>query len=236
MVLLHPLGVDHRFWAPVRGMLPDDFGPVVAPDLLGHGSAPLPPLGAGVEAFADAVEEAVAGYGSVHLVGVSLGGLVAQVIAARNPGLVERLVLADSVAVYPDAMQSMWRERARVVREQGVGTVLESMESMWFSAGFRAEFRDQVDVVRDQLLSTDPEGYARTCEALAVADTSSTVGSITAPVLLACGRDDAPPFRAALEWFEEHLLAGRVAWLSGGHATAYEHPREFAEVLTGFLA
>lgn len=235
VVLLHPLGVDHRFWAPIRAALPAGLGPVVAPDLLGHGTASLPAPGDGVEEYADAVEEMIAPRGPVHLVGVSLGGLIAQVLAARSPELVDRLVLADTVAVYPEEMRAMWRARAGDVRADGLAHVAEPMESLWFSAGFRAQSPDRVASVRALLLATDPEGYARTCEALAVADATAGVGSVTAPTLVVCGHDDAPPFRSATTWLEEHLPDARSAWLDGGHAATYEHPDEFARLLGDFL-
>lgn len=235
VVLLHPLGVDHRFWAPVRAVLPGVLGPVVALDLPGHGAAPLPAPGSGIEAYVDAVEQAVAPLGPVHLVGVSLGGLVAQVLAARSPGLVDRLVLADTVAVYPDEMRAMWLARAAHVRSHGLADVAEPMEALWFSAAFRAGSADRVATVRELLLATDPEGYARTCEALAHADATASVGAIAAATLVVCGLDDAPPFRAATTWLEEHLPDGRSAWLEGGHAASYEHPEELARLLVDFL-
>lgn len=235
LVLLHPLGVDHRFWNPVIEALPGELGDVVVPDLLGHGSAPLPPKGATVEDFADAVERDIAGHGRANLVGVSLGGLVAQVLAARRPDLVERLVLADSVAVYPEVMRAMWRDRAETVRREGLAAVVEPMEALWFSAAFRRDGSEAVAGVRRMLLAGDPEGYARTCEALAVADTTGRVAAIAAPLLVACGTDDAPPFRQATEWFAATLPAVTVAWLPGGHATAYEHPQPFADAVVGFL-
>ncbi len=89
--------------------------------------------------------------------------------------------------------------------------------------------------VRALLLAGDPEGYARTCEALAVADTSAAVPSIAAPTLVVCGEADAPPFRMALDWLARSLPDARTAWLSGAHATAYEHPDEFADLLVDFL-
>lgn len=236
LVLLHPLGVDHRFWDPVVGALPDGIGDVVVPDLLGHGSAPLPPEGATVEDYADAVEKDLAGRDRVHLVGVSLGGLVAQVLAARLPGRVDRLVVADSVAAYSDAMRSMWRERAALVRREGLESVVEPMEALWFSEAFRRDRAAAVAEVRRTLLAGDPEGYARTCEALAVADTRDLAGSIRAKVLVACGEDDALPFRVATEWFTSTMPGTTMTWLPGGHATAYENPREFADVVAGFLA
>ncbi|MET0419197.1 MAG: alpha/beta hydrolase [Actinoplanes sp.] len=219
LLLLHPLGVDHRFWDPVRQYLPDAI------------TRDLP--GAAVEDIADAVEESLAGYDRVDLAGVSLGGLVAQVLAARRPGLVRRLVIADTVAVYPDAMRTMWRERAAAVRQSGLEQIVEPTIGLWFS---EAAPPDAVSRVRALLLSGDVERYARTCEALAAADTTGLAGRIAAPTLVACGKHDAPPFQQATEWFAATLPNATVAWLPGGHATAYEHPEAFVDALTRFLA
>ncbi|WP_148575542.1 alpha/beta fold hydrolase [Nocardioides caldifontis] len=236
LLLLHPLGVDHRFWDPVRACLPDAMGDVVVPDLLGHGGAALPPEEPSVEAFADAVEKELDGAGQVDVVGVSLGGLVGQVLAARRPDLVRRLVVADAVAVYPAPMQQMWRERAATVRREGLAAVAEPMEQLWFTEPFRRDAADQVAAVREVLLAGDPEGYARTCEALATADTSEAARSIAAPVLVLCGEQDAPPFQQAVEWFTAALQDVRAEWLPGGHAAAYENPQPFADALARFLA
>jgi pimeloyl-ACP methyl ester carboxylesterase len=219
LVLLHPLGVDHRFWDPVRAFLPD----AITPDL----------DGASVAEIADGVEQSLAGFDRIDLAGVSLGGLVAQELAARRPGLVRRLVLADTVAVYPEAMRAMWRERAAAVRRDGLQPIVEPTLQLWFS---EAAPPDAVSRVRALLLSGDPERYARTCEALAAADTTGLAAKIEAPVLVACGRHDAPPFRAATDWFASTLPDATVAWLPGGHATAYEHPEAFVDALTAFLA
>ncbi|WP_433528426.1 alpha/beta fold hydrolase [Micromonospora sp. CA-263727] len=236
LVLLHPLGVDHRFWDRVVEALPDTVGTPIVPDLLGHGSAALPPPEATVEDFADAVERQLAGEERVDLVGVSLGGLVALTLAARRPHLVRRLVLADTVAVYPEAMQAMWRQRAEVVRREGLAAVVEPMESLWLTEAFRRDEAATATRVRRILLAGDPEGYARTCLALATADTTGLVASVEAPVLVACGVDDALPFRLAARWLGERLPAATVSWLPGRHATAYEHPQPFVDAVCGFLS
>ncbi|MBU2664063.1 alpha/beta hydrolase [Actinoplanes bogorensis] len=217
LVLLHPLGVDHHFWDPIRPY----FQPaVVTPDL----------DGSTVEEMADAV---LAGLSTpVDVTGVSLGGLVAQVIAARRPDLVRRLVLADTVAVYPEAMRTMWRERASLVRREGLTPILAPTEALWFPSAVPPPVRARL---RSLLSAGDPERYARACEALAVADTTATAAALTMPVLLACGQDDAPPFRQAVGWFGVTLPDATVAWLPGGHGTAFEHPDEFAEAVSAFL-
>ncbi len=216
LVLLHPLGVDHRFWDPVRPYFQPD---VITPDL----------RGGSIDEFAENVLAALAGRRPVDLVGVSLGGLVAQVLAARRPELVRRLVLADTVAVYPSAMRAMWRDRADLVRREGLEPIVGPTEKLWFPAAVAPP------AVRAMLLSGDPLAYARSCEALAAADTTALAASITAPTLVACGKDDAPPFRQAVDFFAATIPDATVAWLPGGHGTAYEHPREFVDVVAGFL-
>lgn len=236
LVLLHPLGVDRHFWDPVRAVLPSSLGDVVALDLLGHGSAAELADGGDLTDLADDVEKQLADRDRVHLVGMSLGGLVAQELAARRSGLVDRLVLADAVAVYPDTMRAMWRDRAALVRAEGLSAVVEPTEALWFTEQFRRDQPARVATVRSSFLAGDPEQYARSCALLADVDTTSAVRDIEATTLVLCGEDDAPPFRMAVDWFASALAAASVGWLPGRHATAYEHPTPFAEELTLFLA
>lgn len=215
LVLLHPLGVDHRFFDPVR--------PFLEPDLL------TPDLDGGtVEEMAGALDLTE----PVDLAGVSLGGLVAQVLAARRPELVRRLILVDTVAVYPETMREMWRQRASRVRREGLSSIAAPTEKLWFTEAAPPE---AVSRVRALLLSGDPSRYARTCEALAAADTTALAPAIKVPTLVACGRHDAPPFRAAVDWFAATLPDATVSWLPGGHGTAYENPHAFADAVAGFL-
>ncbi|MCY1137209.1 alpha/beta hydrolase [Actinoplanes sp. Pm04-4] len=215
LVLLHPLGVDHRFWDPVRSLFEPDL---ITPDL----------AGATIEEMADGLELTE----PVDLAGVSLGGLVAQVLASKRPDLVRRLVLVDTVAVYPEAMRRMWRERASLVRREGLAPILDPTQKLWFTEAAPPE---AVSRVRALLLSGDPSLYARTCEALAAADTTSLAPGIKAPTLVLCGKHDAPPFHAAADWFAGNLPDVTVTWLPGAHGTAYEHPHAFADAVAAFL-
>lgn len=229
LVLLHPLGADRQFWNPVLAEL---GVPAVALDLPGHGAAPPAPRGSGVAAFADAVLPAITELGEpVHLVGVSIGGLVAQQIALAHPDLCASVVLADTVAVYPETMQTMWTERARTARAGALDTLVEPMVEMWFSAGLAASEDARVEQARTTFAATDPEGYARACEMLAGADLSVGCRDLRVPAVVVCGEQDAPPFRAAATWFGE-VTGAPVHWLPGGHACVIEHPELFAGLLT----
>jgi 3-oxoadipate enol-lactonase len=236
VVLLHPLGVDRTVWRPVEAALPGFR--FLSYDLPGHGASPAPGARYTVEDLGDQLADLLraADVGPAHVVGVSLGGLVAQALAARDPGLVDHLVVVDAVAVYPEAMRDMWRERAALVREQGIEPLVAPTVEMWFTADAIERDDHAVRTVRRLLLDTDPEGYARACEVLATADTTDLLEEITAPTMVVCGEDDGPAFTAAAPRLAESIEDARLEWLAGArHAGAVEHPTAFAALLASFL-
>jgi pimeloyl-ACP methyl ester carboxylesterase len=233
LVLLHPLGATGEFWGPVVEELGGDG--VLTPDLPGHGAGPVPGQRPSLEEYAASVVGLAAERGPVDLVGVSLGGLVAQHVAGRHPELVRRLVLVDTVAVYPEPMRQMWRDRAAVARERGLEELTGPMAAMWFTDGFREERDDVVSETLRRFVAGDAEGYARTCELLEDADVRPLVGAIHAPTMVVCGDNDTPPFREAAEWLAGQLPGARLEWLSGKHAVVLERPKELAALLADFL-
>jgi 3-oxoadipate enol-lactonase len=233
LVLLHPLGATGAFWDPVV----EELGGVEAhtPDLPGHGTGPMPGPRPTLEEYAAGVVAHAAEHGPVDLVGVSLGGLVAQHVAGSRPELVRRLVLVDTVAVYPEPMRQVWRERAAVARERGLGALTAPMAAMWFTDGFQAEHHDVVAATLDRFLAGDAEGYARCCELLEDADVRPLLDAVEAPAMVVCGDQDTPPFREAAEWLAARLPEGRLEWLAGKHAVVLERPKEMAALLADFL-
>jgi 3-oxoadipate enol-lactonase len=226
-VFLHPLGADAGFWDPVRAeLLPRTS---MALDLPGHGAMPPSALGAGIDAYAAAVADQLDE--AVHLVGMSLGGLVAQELGASRPDLIASVVLVDTVAVYPVSMRQMWRDRADIARKNGLSSLVQPMVEMWFSAELGATADPRVEQARRTFVFTDPEGYARTCDVLADVDLRDRVASLTVPAVVVCGQDDAPAFRDAATWLASSTGDGTVHWLPGRHACAVENPAKFAELL-----
>ncbi|HEX2285337.1 MAG TPA: alpha/beta fold hydrolase [Mycobacterium sp.] len=226
-VFLHPLGADARFWDPVRA----ELGPrlSMALDLPGHGTAAPLSLGAGIDGYAAAVAAQLEG--PAHVVGMSLGGLVAQELAAARPDLVASVVLVDTVAVYPEPFRQTWRERARTARQGRLSSLVGPMVEMWFTQGLVAAADPRVEQARRTFSSTDPEGYARACDVLATVDLRDRVATLTMPVMVVCGDDDAPAFRDAAMWLARQTGDGTVYWLPGRHACAVEVPTKFAGLL-----
>jgi 3-oxoadipate enol-lactonase len=229
-VLLHPLGSDRHFWDPVRAALGQHHS--IALDLPGHGAAPALPAGTGVAAYSDTVAQQTAKLGTpVHLVGISLGGLVAQQIAATRPALVASAYLVDTVPVYPEPMQQMWRERAHTARTEGLGPLVDPMVAMWFTPELADAGDPRVLAACSTFRATDPEGYARSCELLAGADLRALLTPDLPPTVVVCGEDDTQAFRDAAQWLARATGAEPVYWLPGKHACAVEFPDRFAAVL-----
>ena len=236
VLLLHPLGVDRSFWDDVVAAL--DGYELLTYDFPGHGETPVP---AEPYTVADLAEQARAlltsgGHAQVTVVGVSLGGLVAQRLAADAPELVRRLVVVDAVPIYPEPMREMWRDRAARAPGEGVGPFLDPTLALWFTADRLAEGGPVVEGARRAFLAGDPRGYALACRALADADVTGVLDRITAPTLVVCGADDAPPFTAAARELGGRLPDARVVWLSPArHAGVLEQPEQFRDALIGFL-
>jgi 3-oxoadipate enol-lactonase len=238
LLFLHPLGADRTFWDPVVELLPDmDCDSI---DLPGHGAAPLPPAGSTIADLGRTVASRIVESGSDPrtIVGLSLGGLVGLQLGASHPELVDRLLIADSVAVYPDPMITMWHERAATARRGGLRELVDPMVNMWFTDSLAAADDQRVNQARRVFASTPPEGYARACEALAEADLTHDVRScITVPTTVVCGTEDLPPFVQAARWLAQTLPQAELRWIEGAkHASALERPSEFAAIIRATVA
>lgn len=236
LLLLHALGVSGECWEPVTALL-DDFT-VLSPDFPGHGSAALADSPMTVRMLADALAKKLrdAGITQAHVAGMSLGGLVAQELAAVHPELVDRLVLVDTVATYPEVVRQQWRDRALIARDSGMASLVAPTIEAWFTRDAIDADSPAVVLVKEMIAKVDPEGYARTCELLEQADTRTSLGAITAPTLIVCGRDDLPAFLAAVPMFEESIAGAEVAWIDPGrHAAVLESPATFIAALRDFL-
>lgn len=237
VVLLHPLGGARSYWLPVADRLKQAVPDlrVLTVDLPGHGASPSPERPVALSDFSRVVIDRMdeAGVSTATVVGVSLGGLVAQDLAVNHAHRVRRLVLADTVATYPPAMRQMWLDRAASVRSRGLEHLAQPTVDLWFSEAFK-EHPVAGRSVRT-LLRTPAEGYARACELLAAVDLSAVTGRIAAETLVVCGRDDAAAFHQGAAWLVSHLPNARLVEIAGRHAATLENAEEFTEVLLSFL-
>ncbi|WP_047468017.1 alpha/beta fold hydrolase, partial [Delftia sp. ZNC0008] len=149
LVLSHALGCDLQMWDGVAQALQDRFT-VVRYDHRGHGRSPAIGEAFDMNDLADdaaGVIEAL-GQGPVHFVGLSMGGMTAQALAARHPALVRSITVANSASYYDEAARAGWQARIATVRAQGVAAIADGAMQRWFTPEFRAGQAARVAALR----------------------------------------------------------------------------------------
>ena len=227
VVLCGSLGATAEMWAPQVQALGRRFR-LVPVDHPGHGGAPLAPL-ADVRDLARLVLDAV-GDERFSFVGLSLGGAVGLRLALDAPERLERLALVSTSARFgpPEG----WRERAALVRAEGLDAIVDAVLERWFTPGF-----GDVGRYRAMFLSTDREGYARCCDALARFDVRDDLRRIAAPTLALAAADDPSTPPEHLELIASRVPGARLEVIPGArHLVSAERPDEVNSLLVEHLS
>ena len=222
VVFSNSLGTTGVMWDAQAAALSDRFR-VLRYDTRGHGGTPAPPgpykvgdLARDVLALLDRLE-----LERVSFCGLSIGGMTGMWLGVNAPERIDRLAICCTGMQLPTA--EMCTERAALVREKGMGAVVDATIERWFTPGFPERSPEVVQRIRDVFLATDPEGYAGCCEALAEFDMRGQLDVITAPTLVIAGEDDpvGTPERAAA--IGEEIEGSRVVVLPDAkHLAAVE--------------
>ncbi|MBL8646504.1 3-oxoadipate enol-lactonase [Sphingosinicella xenopeptidilytica] len=233
LMLSNSLGTTMEMWRPQLAAFAARFR-ILRYDTRGHGRSDAPPGGYGLDRLGrDAVELLDAlGIDHVHFCGLSLGGMTGQWLGARAPDRIDRLILANTAAVM--GPPSAWDTRIVTVRQQGMAALTDAILERWFTPEFRA-VPERTSFVRDQLLATDPAGYAGCCAAIRDMDLRPLLNWIAAPTLVITGsRDPAtPPADSAL--IVEAIPGARQVMLNAAHLSNVEQPEAFSTAVLDFL-
>ncbi len=235
LIFLHSLGSDHTLWDAQAADFERHFR-VLRYDLRGHGASDAPGGDYTIELLArDALAMADAlGMERFALCGLSLGGMIAQWLAARAPERVTHLVLANTSSRFPGS--ELMNTRRKTVLAQGMAAVAEAVMQRFFTAESLAANPPSVARIRRVLLSTDPCGYAGCCAAIRDMDQTSLLCAIHAPTMIVVGdRDVSTPWQGHGDVLAGGIPHARVERLPTAHLSNLERPRSFTAALTPFL-
>jgi pimeloyl-ACP methyl ester carboxylesterase len=234
VVCLHGLGGTSNTWTSLMRAL-RQFR-VIRIDLPGSGrsSSVTGPLS--IESMAEAViavcrQLDIAG---AHFVGHSMGTIVCQHVAAKKASLVKSLTLFGPLACPADLARPNILARAEKAANGGTVAMQEIADAIvnsTLSASTRESHPVAVTMVRESLMRQSPQGYSKSCEALAKVQ-SVALEEIAVPTLLVTGDEDpvAPP--STVYEMSRRLPTARVVVLSRcGHWTTLERPVDCANLL-----
>jgi pimeloyl-ACP methyl ester carboxylesterase len=239
VLLIHGLGGSSNTWTPVMAAFLR--AKALRMDLPGSARSHRVEGPLSIERFVQAATRVLSAVGAsrVHVVAHSLGTIVAQHLAATQPALVRSLALFGPLFAPPDAARANIRARGEKARSEGVAgmqAIADALVQSATSAETKAKRPTAVAFVRESLMRQDPDGYARTCAALADAQPADP-GKIAGPTLLVTGDEDAIAPPQSVRQMGEKLARSRVEVLRGcGHWTPVEKPEECAALLSQFHA
>jgi 3-oxoadipate enol-lactonase len=123
-----------------------------------------------------------------HIMGLSMGGMIAQQIGARYSERVISLLLCDTASEMPP--RSMWEERLAIAKSEGLSGLVDVFIKRWFTTPFIERAPEQIQKIREMILAMDTQGFIN-C-ACAVRDMAQTTMllKIRAPTLIIVGRLD----------------------------------------------
>ncbi len=191
----------------------------------------------GIESLADdaiALIEREAVGETVHFVGLSMGGMTAQALAARRPDLLRSVVIANSSAHYPDP--TPWRARVQAVASQGVAAIAPGAVSRWLTPEWVSTFEGEAAAraLQQTREKSDPVGYIASCNAVAAIDFRESNHRIAVPTLVIGGlQDEATPMTMSKE-MADAIPGARLVTINAAHLSAVERPVEFTELLVDF--
>ncbi len=238
VLLLHGLGANGSSWtlqfAPLiaAGMRP------LAPDAPGFGDSRYDGRGwtfqrvaATLAGMLDTLQT-----GPVHVVGLSMGGVIAQQFALDYPEKVRKLVLVSTFSFLRPETFSQWGYfllRALVVYTLGLPRQAEIVARRVFPAPEQAILRQ---MAIEQISAADPRAYRAAMRSLGLFDSRKRLAGIRHPTLVVTGADDSTvlPTRQAL--LAAHILAAQQVTLpNAGHAVSIDQYEAFNRILLAFL-
>jgi len=235
LVFSNSLGTDFRIWDAVVAMLGDAYR-IIRYDKRGHGLSEATRAPYVMEDHVQDLESLLQQLGvtSCAVVGLSVGGVIAQGLAAKRPDLVKAMVLMDTAAKI--GTDELWNQRIAGVTSDGIASLADGIMQRWFTPAYRTADNPDFVGYTAMLTRTTVDGYAGTCAALRDADYTEATRSLMLPVLAMVGDQDGstPPdlVRATAD-----LIKGAQFRIiaDAGHLPCIEQPRAVANLIANFL-
>jgi 3-oxoadipate enol-lactonase len=233
LVLSHSLACSVRMWDPQVAAFKDRYR-ILNYDMRGHGQSAAP---AGPYSF-DMLADDVLGLMKecriqrAVFMGLSIGGMIGQTLALRNPASFEKMVLADTTHMQPPEVIKQWDERIRIAKTEGMKALVPSTMERWFTAPFRDT--PQAKKIAGLIAATPVAGYIGCGQAIMKLNTTARLKDIKLPVLAITGEADV--LAAGTRHIGEQVPGAKfVSIPQAAHIANIEQPEKFNQALREFL-
>ena len=244
LVQIHGSAFGHRNFEKMTPLMAEHFE-VIDFDLPGYGESRGLPQSS-IEGIADQVLGFLraADLGRVHLHGTSFGAMIGLALAARNPEVIDHLVLSCFLARYDNAAREMRGTWKRAARDSG----MEAVADLTSVAGFARGFYDgpgaqaQLASMRVAFSKNTAEAFIAGTETIERTDLSAYAPMIRHPTLLLAGAEDnMTPFKPSpsgvgFSTIKTQMHTAEMVVLPDcGHYLVIEQPEAAADAIVAFI-
>jgi 3-oxoadipate enol-lactonase len=235
LVFSNSLGTDLRIWDAVAARLADRYR-IVRYDKRGHGlsEAPPPPY-----ALTDHVADLAGlmdhlGIARAAVVGLSVGGMIAQGLAALHPERVAALVLSDTA--HKIGTRQGWDDRIDTVTRKGLAAIVDRVMPLWFTPAFRNPGNPDYAGHVSMFLRSPIDGYVGTCASVRDADLTESTRALIVPALCIVGDQDGSTPPELVRSMANLIRNAEFRIIpDAGHIPCVEQPDAVASLIGGFL-
>lgn len=239
VLLSNSLLSDFFMWDPQWHALTERYH-VVRYDNRGHGQTEVTAPPYTMEQLADDAAALIdhTGLNKPHFIGLSLGGMIGQVMGIRHPDKVSSLCLMATTCLKPSQSKKVWNDRiTHVTQTRSFDKLLPQILDRWLSMKFRREQPGKFKTIVDMILRTPPMGYVGCCAAIRDYDIRDALHQIKKPTLIMVGEEDSgtsledaqmiangikesvlevtPHYRHLINWEDEGRVTTRLlSWLA----------------------
>ncbi|MDX9823026.1 MAG: alpha/beta fold hydrolase [Syntrophales bacterium] len=236
VLLSNSLASDLHMWDRQVPALVEAGYRVLRYDSRGHGRSDVP---AGPYTFEVLTADALGlmdafGLTKIHFCGLSMGGMVGQMLGTKHGSRLLSLVLASTAAVMPDT--KILDERSAAVRKGGMAVWAGPAIDRWFTKTGQERLKADVERVRQTILRTSVEGFCASSAALSTMDQRESIRAITMPTLILVGEKDPGTPPASSKFIHERIASSTLRIIPGAaHFVNVEQADLFNGALLGFL-
>ncbi len=236
IIFSNSLASNLNMWdLQIEHLLAQGFG-IIRYDSRGHGQSEVPKGPYSIEMLADDAAGLLTALGiqSVHFCGLSKGGMVAQMMGVRHADKVKSLTIADSAAFMP--LKDTWEQRIQAVTAGGMEAVVDATIERWITSEGRDRLPEQVQLIRQMILSTPVQGFVACSEAIKSMDMRATNPKIIAPTLVICGKQDTGTTPQQAEEIADAVPNAKLELINNAaHLANIEQHEVFNSLLSNFL-
>jgi len=237
LIFLHGLGISQADWQPQIEYFKEHYR-VIAPDFRGHGASEKPDADYSISihstdiiALMDVLE-----LPSVHIVGLSMGGMVAFQLAVDTPERLRTMTIVNSGPALPNdtfAAKKMLWSRLIMIHLLGMKWFAKKVaENMFVST----EHDEAIAALANQIASNPKKIYLRNLKSLWGWGVLEHLAGIKIPTLMLTGDSDYSPVAVKQAIVGAMQRAELVVVENSGHGTPIERPEETNKAIEAFLS